>query len=180
MWSVRSCPNPGITEVLKTRLIVGAVMHVRTLTLAVAIAAALTMPAVAQQGAPLQTQFPGPSVPHWGNVPSPADVRKANEAENPAVRSVAQGLYEQLTAGQLNRSKLTQDVNAAFADSTESALSRRLRGLGSPTWSFVRNAQTSAGTVAIYSLKYSAGSAYMTIGVDDNGVVYALGFTKVQ
>jgi hypothetical protein len=153
-------------------------MHVRTFVLAVAIAASFAVPAGAQQGAPLQAQFPGPVIPHWGHVPSPSDLQKANAAENPSVRTVAHGIYEQLTAGHLNRAKLTQDVNAAFSDSTESAISRRLDTEGTPAWSFVKNAQTLAGQVSIYSLKYATGLVYLTVGVDDNGVVYALGLTS--
>lgn len=153
-------------------------MYVRAFTLAVAIAAAFALPAGAQQGAPLQDQFPGPTTPHWGYVPSRADIQKANAAENPSIRTVAQGIYEQLTAGHVNRSKLTQDVNAAFTDSSESAISTRLDSAGTPAWSFVRNAQTSAGQVSIYSLRYATGTMYLTVGVADNGVVYALGLTS--
>jgi phage-related protein len=153
-------------------------MYVRAFTLTVAIAAAFAVPAGAQQGAPFQAQFPGPVIPHWGHVPSWADMQKANAVENPSVRTVAQGIYEQLTAAHLNRSKLTQDVNAAFTDSTESVIAHRLDSAGTPAWNFVKNEQTLAGQVSIYSLQYTAGSMYLTVGVDDNGMVYALGLTS--
>jgi hypothetical protein len=151
-------------------------MYFRAFTLAVAIAAALSAPVLAQGGGPLQNDFTGPGVP-WGYVPSRAGMQKANAAENPSVRTVAQGIYEQLSAGHLNRAKLTQDVSAAFTDSTERAIARRLDSAGSPAWAFVKNAQTLAGQVSIYSLKYVTGLVYLTVGVDDNGVVYALGLT---
>lgn len=152
-------------------------MYLRNVTLALAIAAAFALPARAQQGSPAQNQFPEPAIP-WGYVPSLADVQKAKAAENPSVRAVAQDVYGQLVSGKLNRSKLTQDVNAAFTDTAESTLAKRLSSLRTPAWTFVRNAQTSAGSVSVYDLKYQAGSLYLTIGVDDNGVVYALGLTS--
>lgn len=152
-------------------------MYFRAFTLAVAIAAALSVPVLAQGGGPLQNDFTGPGVP-WGYVPSRADMQKANAAENPSVRTVAHGIYQQLTAGQLNRSKLTQDVNAAFTDSAENAIARRLDTAGTPAWNFVKNAQTLAGQVSIYSLRYTTGLMYLTVGVNDNGVVYALGLTS--
>jgi len=152
-------------------------MYVRTFALIVAIAAVSSAPVLAQGGGPLQNDFTGPGVP-WGYVPSRADIEKANSAENPSVRTAAHGIYEQLTAGHLNRSKLTQDVNTAFTDSTESAISRRLDSAGTPVWTFVKNAQTVAGQVSIYSLRYASGPMYLTVGVDDNGVVYALGLTS--
>jgi hypothetical protein len=168
----------GIILVSEMRSDPGNMMNIRAFSLAVAIAASFALPAGAQQGAPLQAQFPGPTIPHWGHVPSPTDIQKANEAENPSVRTVARGMYEQLAAGHLNRSKLSQDVNAAFTDPTESTISRRLDTAGTPAWTFVKNSQTLAGQVSIYSLQYATGSIYLTVGVDDNGVVYALGLTS--
>jgi hypothetical protein len=150
-------------------------MHIRTLALAAIVATSLSAPAVAQQGSPLQNQFPGPTIPNWGYVP---DMRKTSAAENPAVRTVAQNVYGQLVADNLNRSKLTQDVSAAFTDSTEKVLSQRLTELGTPAWTFVKNAQSSAGSVSIYRLKFATSAAYMTFGVADNGIVYALGLSK--
>jgi hypothetical protein len=111
-------------------------------------------------------------------VPTAADIKKANAAENPAVRNVAQSVYGQLASNNLNRAKLTQDVSSALSDSTEKMLSQRLTELGTPSWTFVKNAQTSAGTVTIYALKYATSAAYMTFGVADNGVVYALDLSK--
>jgi hypothetical protein len=93
-------------------------MYLRNVTLALAIAAAFALPARAQQGSPAQNQFPEPAIP-WGYVPSLADVQKAKAAENPSVRAVAQDVYGQLVSGKLNRSKLTQDVNAAFTDTAK-------------------------------------------------------------
>jgi hypothetical protein len=91
---------------------------------------------------------------------------------------VAQSVYGQLVADNLNRAKLTQEVNSTLPDSTEKMLSQRLAEMGNPTWTFVRNEQTSAGTVSLYALKYATSSVYVTFGVDDNGVVYALGLSK--
>lgn len=158
-------------------------MHVRTFTLAVAIAAALAAPAGARQSVPLQDENisgtpQAPVVPAWGYVPSAADMRKANAAENPAVRSAAQNVYAQLVAGRLNRSRLTQDVNEALTNSAERTLSQRLSELGTPAWAFVKNTQTPAGWVSVYRLKYAKGSVYMTFGVGDDGVVYALALTN--
>ena len=151
-------------------------MDVRTLTLSVAIGVALAAPAAAQMPAQVE-HASGPSIPGWGYVPSAADVQKANAAENPAVRSAAQNVYAQLVAGQLNRSRLTQDVNEALTNSAERTLSQRLGELGTPGWSFVKNTLTSAGWVSIYRLKYTEASVYMTFGVGDDGVVYALALT---
>jgi hypothetical protein len=159
-------------------------MHVRTFTLAVAIAVALAAPAGARQSLPLQDEQASgtpqaPAVPAWGHVPSAADVQKANAAENPAVRSAAQSVYSQLVAGRLDRSRLTQDVNKALSNSATRTLSQRLGELGTPSWMFVENTQTSAGWVSIYRLKYAQGSTYMRFGVGDDGVVYALALTNV-
>ncbi len=156
-------------------------MHVGTFALAVAIAVALAAPAGAQQMVtmPLQDEHAsGPSIPAWGYVPSAADVRKANAAENPAVRSAAQNVYAQLAAGRLNRSRVTQDVNETLTNSAERTLSQRLGRLGAPAWAFVKNTLTSAGWVSIYRLEYTEGSAYMIFGVGDDGIVYALALTN--
>lgn len=145
--------------------------------LGVAIAAALAVPANAQT--PLQVwHVSGPSVPAWGFAPSAADIRKASAAENPAVRATAQGIYSQLVAGRLNRSHLTEDVSDALTDLAERTLSHRLSELGAPAWSFVENTQTPAGWISLYQLKYARGTAYMTLGVGDDGVVYALGMSN--
>jgi hypothetical protein len=158
-----------------------------SLTLAAVVAASFVAPATAQvappdagglSGSAQAEHASGPSIPHWGYVPTAADVKKANAVENPAVRNVAESVFAQLASGNLNRAKLTQDVNAAFSDSTEKLLSQRLSQLGSPAWKFVRNEQTQAGAVSIYQLQFETSSVYMTLGVADNGVVYALELSR--
>jgi hypothetical protein len=52
--------------------------------------------------------------------------------------------------------------------------SQNLVALGTPSWSFVGNARSSAGDVSIYKLQYAKTVAYLTFGVSNAGVVYAL------
>ena len=123
---------------------------------------AATMPAL--------QDYRGPIIPHS----PPAPVVNSDRAENPGVTSSAKNVYGQLAAGDVNRSKLTSEINGLLTPSLEQSLSARLRQLGSPDWTFLENADAYSGAVSIYRLKYAAGSDYLTFGVDDNGIVYAL------
>ena len=149
------------------------------LPFAALMAVTLTLPAGAQVSPTLQDatastmpalqDYRGPIIPHMPAAP----VVNSDRAENPGVTSSAKNVYGQLAAGDLNRSKLTSEINGLLTPSVEQSLSTRLRQLGSPGWTFLQNADAYSGPVSIYRLKYAAGSDYLTFGVDDNGIVYA-------
>ena len=106
--------------------------------------------------------------------PTPQQLAAEQGAENPAVTADAKQTYGQLAAGRLDRAKLTDDVSKALPATLVQSAAQKLGTLGSPQWSFVANARSSAGDVSIYKLQYATGVAYMTFGVGSNGTVYAL------
>ncbi len=158
-------------------------MQVWILGLAVAIAATLSSPAIAQQAPAgprlhFRKAYTGPSIPHWGYVPNAADIRKANAAEKSG-RSKRGAERLRTTRGRQPEPREANPGRQLYvARLDRKMLSQRLAEMGNPTWTFVRNEQTSAGTVSLYALKYATSSVYVTFGVDDNGVVYALGLSK--
>jgi hypothetical protein len=154
-------------------------MTLRLVVLGVTAAFAFAVPVRAQStGAPLsgavgvlQNSFSGPRLASLAPPPLRAG---GDAAENPGVTSSAKAAYERLAAGRLDRSKLTAAVDRALPDELVASASQRLTALGTPSWSFVRNAESSAGTVSIYQLRYANAVEYLTFGVGDSGVVYAL------
>jgi hypothetical protein len=141
-----------------------------------AIALALVAPAQAQQadtGQPLQ--WAAPSVPDFAAPqPTSRQVTAEEGAENPGVTSAAKSTYDRLVTGNLDRSKLTGDVSQALPASLVQSAAGQLGALGTPAWSFVGNARSSAGDVSIYKLQYAKAVAYLTFGVSNAGIVYAL------
>ena len=109
-------------------------------------------------------------------APQPTVRQLAAEAgaENPGVTSAAKRTYDQLSSGSLDRAKLTADVSQALPATLVRSAAHQLGTLGTPSWSFVGNARSSAGDVSIYKLQYANAVAYMTFGVSNAGVVYAL------
>jgi hypothetical protein len=157
-------------------------MQLHRVILGASVALALAAPAQAQQSADPSVDPPFALQDSWGPtlpdlpLPKPNAKQLAAErgAENPGVTSAAKRTYVRLASGTLDRAKLTDDVSKALPTPALRSAAEKLGALGTPSWSFVGNAQSSAGDVSIYKLQYPAGVEYMTFGVGSNGTVYAL------
>jgi hypothetical protein len=148
-------------------------MRLKPAALAIALFAALAVPAIAQQspeGFPMQYQ----NGPQFTPTPSPALVAAGDRAENPAVTSVARAIYAELAAGKMDRTHLTPEMQRAWSAALETSASQELSELGTPQWSFVRNTLAGPGLVSIYQLSYAKTVLYMSVGVAGNGAVYDL------
>jgi hypothetical protein len=150
-------------------------MQLQRVILGAIVALALAVPANAQQADTQAFQLDGPNVPSLA-APKPTSRQLAAEegAENRGVTSAAKRTYDLLVAGDLDRAKLTDDVSRALPATVVKSAAPKLSALGTPSWSFVGNARSSAGDVSIYKLQYAKTVAYMTFGVSNAGVVYAL------
>ncbi len=156
-------------------------MQPQRVILGVAIALAVAVPARAQQSADPSVRPPFAPQDYSGIVPDLSPPKATSKqlaaeqgAENPGVTSAAKNTYDHLVAGNLDRAKLTDDVSRALPATLVKSASGQLVMLGTPSWSFVGNAWSSAGDVSIYKLQYAKTVAYMTFGVSNAGVVYAL------
>lgn len=153
-----------------------------TLTAALLLAGAL--PAAAQQVGNIQYSGVSPAVPYQLTVapgalsfpaaPTPQQLAAGDAYENPAVRSVAQNAYANLASGRLSNVRLTASLEKAWTPALAQTAAHDLASFGTPSWAFVENRLSSSGTVSVYKLTYPQRTLYMTVGVDNNGVVYAL------
>jgi hypothetical protein len=144
-----------------------------------ALVLGLALPAAADQndhGGPRPLQDGHQSMdPRTPTSPSLAQLIATGErGENPAVAAVARKAYQELLAGNIDQVKLTSDLAAAWTPSLEEAASKQLSALGTPSWSFLGNTFTQAGSVAVYRLAYPSSTVFLSVGVGDNGTVYAL------
>jgi hypothetical protein len=141
---------------------------------ALVFVAATAVPAAAQQfEADPRVISPQTGV-WWPPAPTPQPFNYSNAGENPGVTSVAKATYRQLATDTLNRSRLTTEINAALSRAALATAARQLAALGTPQWQFVENARSPAGDVSVYRLAYANRIAYLTVGVADNGTIYAL------
>jgi hypothetical protein len=142
-----------------------------------ALFVSLVLPAVAQSASepPLLGQPNPPFSRGPFETPSPESIAKETAAEEPSVTNVAKGLYSKLLGGSLNGYRFTSELQSAWTPSIEATAAADLVPKGTPSWSFIGNGLTGAGTVSVYRLQYAnAGPVYMSVGVTDDGVVYAL------
>jgi hypothetical protein len=157
----------------------GLYMRIGTTVWCVALLLSLLLPvaAGAQQTAeaPLLGQPNPPIFTLPNDTPSPETIAKRDSTEVPSITNVAKGIYVKLLGGSLGGYRLTPDLNLAWTPALEATASQQLAARGTPSWSFVGNGLTSAGSVSVYRLAYpQAGPVYMSVGVADNGVVYDL------
>ncbi|HTA40506.1 MAG TPA: hypothetical protein VK760_15580 [Candidatus Acidoferrales bacterium] len=151
-------------------------MKLQRVILGLAVALALAVPVCAQQGPDPVFQLTNLDRVRDLNAPKPTSKQLEAErgAENPAVTAAAKSAYDQLAAGNLDRAKLTDAVSETLPAAVVQSAAQKLGALGAPSWSFVGNAKSSAGDVSVYRLQYENGFTYMTFGVSNAGIVYAL------
>jgi hypothetical protein len=143
----------------------------RPAALAIVILLGLALPAAAQERNPFNAPVPyfTPSPP-----PTAAQIVAVEQAENPAITSVARSAYAQIAGAKIDRSHMTTELAQAWSPSIEHTASQQLGVLGNPAWSFFENTFTQAGWTSVYRLAYAKTVVYMSIGVNDDGTVYAL------
>jgi hypothetical protein len=148
-------------------------MFSRPAALAIVILLGLALPAAAQE-----RENPSRSVLQQQYMPTPpptaAQLAVVEQAENPAITAVAHSVYAQVAGGKIDRSRLTSELAQAWSPSIEQTASQQLGAFGNPAWSYVENTFTQAGWTSVYRLAYEKTTVYMSIGVADNGTVYAL------
>jgi hypothetical protein len=108
--------------------------------------------------------------------PAPSAVPAATPAHLPEVGSVtvaAKDFYNRLVDANVDRSKVSADLNNALTPSVLTDLSERLGQLGSPLWQYVGGMPAADGNVYVYSLSYPTGTVlYFSFGMDAHGMVF--------
>lgn len=108
--------------------------------------------------------------------PTPSAAPSAAPAHLPEVGSVtvaARAFYLRLANANVDRSRLSPDMNKALTPSVLTDVSQRLGQLGGPLWQYVGGVATEQGNVYIYSLTYPAGTVlYYSFGMDSHGIIF--------
>jgi hypothetical protein len=109
--------------------------------------------------------------------PAPSAAPAASPSHLPEVGSVtvaAKAFYSRLVNADIDRSKLSSDLNNALTPSVLTDVSERLAQLGNPLWQYVGGVTTQNGPVYVYSLTYPTGTVlYFSFGVDSHGTIFA-------
>jgi hypothetical protein len=89
------------------------------------------------------------------------------------VTVAAKDFYRRLVGGNIDRSRLTDEMNSSLTSAIVSDTSAQLGTLGNPLWQFVGAVSTSAGPVYVYSLRYDNGTVlYYSFGMNAQGKIF--------
>lgn len=109
-------------------------------------------------------------------APTPSAAPTAASSHLPEVGSVtvaAKMFYNRLVDANIDRSRLTPQLNSALTPSLLTEISGRLGQLGSPLWQYIGGTATSDGNVYVYSLSYPTGTMlYYSFGIDAHGIIF--------
>jgi hypothetical protein len=107
--------------------------------------------------------------------PSPAPTAAATTAADAAVTARAKDWLHQIQTGKIDRSQLTDQMNAALTDDKLKSVSAQLAPLGDPA-SFTLSQSITRGTVTIYvfTVQFASGTLSETFALDQNGKVAGL------
>jgi len=107
--------------------------------------------------------------------PIPSATTAAAAASDPAVMARAKDWLHQIQIGKVDRSQLTDKMNAALTDATLSQVSSQIGSLGAPT-SFTLTKKLTQGslTIYIYTVAFPSLTISETFVLDQDGKIAGL------
>lgn len=103
---------------------------------------------------------------------APAASAPAALSEDPAVTAAAKAFYGELLAGDVDRTKLSAQLDQALTPAMLTTISGQLTALGPARWQFVKQVRTPKGNVSLYNLVYGQMTLRMSFGMTDKGVIW--------